>query len=800
MRRIGSAASFVVHFIDPKFAENRDEELNPRILYLAYRSVGPSADLIVPAVALYLVAFVGIVLNGTVLVVTAKSSSLRGSANFLVALICLCELVHQIGHTFFLVVVISGTNFVSLFTADLIMAPSIFALNCGLMAMFCAAFDRLFAISSKFKHSSIFTKHKFPYLIAHLLICVIYGAFTLNYVLANAFENAGNPTTGSVAEIFLGPVGYKFFVGTTFISMCSVCCYVAIFLIIRCKNGVSQQTSTRLLRSLVIILAINIGGYFFTLAMFQILQAIGPMLGSPIRAWQFGFIAGILLNAAAGSNAVVLYFNRSSVSINLINTLYLAYGSVGPSADLIVPAVALNLVAFVGIVLNGTVLVVTVKSNSLRGSANFLMALICLCELVHQIGHTFFLVVVISGTNFVSLFTADLIMALYLAYRFAGPSADLIVPAVALNLVALVGIVLNGTVLMVTVKSNSLRGSANFLMALICLCELVHQIGHTFFLVVIVSGTNFVGLLTANLIMAPSIFAFNCGSMTMFCAAFDRLFAVALPFKHSSIFNKYKLQYLLGHMFICTLYAALFQHYVLTFAFENAGNATTGMIADTLISPEVGPKLLIGTTVLSLSSISCYMAIFVIIRCKKAVSQQTSTRLLRSLIIILSISIGGYFVNLVVYNLLNFFGPIFWSPIRVWQSGFITAILLNAATGSNAIILYLNSTEYRRELKEVLRTLLKLFCKNNAKTDICAAQQKRTFAPQSKNRHLHRRAKRHLHRTAKTDICAAQQNKRTFAPLSKNGHLCRSAKTDICAAQQNRHLRRGHLRLDTCAA
>ncbi|KAL3100928.1 hypothetical protein niasHS_001388 [Heterodera schachtii] len=90
-------------------------------LYLAYRSVGPSADLIVPAVALYLVAFVGIVLNGTVLVVTVKSSSLRGSANFLMALICLCELVHQIGHTFLLFVVISGTNFVSLLTADLIM-------------------------------------------------------------------------------------------------------------------------------------------------------------------------------------------------------------------------------------------------------------------------------------------------------------------------------------------------------------------------------------------------------------------------------------------------------------------------------------------------------------------------------------------------------------------------------------------------------------------------------------------------------------------------------------------------------
>ncbi|KAL3099085.1 hypothetical protein niasHS_001073 [Heterodera schachtii] len=280
-------------------------------LYLAYRSVGPSADLIVPAVALYLVAIVGIMLNGTVLVVTVKSSSLRGSANFLMALICLCELVHQIGHTFFLVVVISGTNFVSLLTADLIMTPMLFASNCGLMAMFCAAFDRFFAVVSPFKHSSIFTKYKIPYLLGHLLICVIYAALVQYFVLDYAFENAGNPTTGVVAETLLGPVGYKFFAGTFIISFCSTCCYVSIFVIIRCKNGVTQQTNTRVLRSLVIILSINIGGYLINLAMYQLLYAFGSFLGPPIRAWQFGFISGILLNAAAGSNAIVLFLNST---------------------------------------------------------------------------------------------------------------------------------------------------------------------------------------------------------------------------------------------------------------------------------------------------------------------------------------------------------------------------------------------------------------------------------------------------------------------------------------------------------
>ncbi|KAL3098851.1 hypothetical protein niasHT_024606 [Heterodera trifolii] len=280
-------------------------------LYLAYRSVGPSADLIVPAVALYLVVLVGIVLNGTVLVVTVRSNSLRGSANFLMALICLCELVHQIGHTFFLIVVISGKNFVSLLTADFFMTPMIFALNCGLMAMFCAAFDRLFAIISPFNHNAIFIKYKFPYLLGHLFICTIYATFIQYCVLAYAFENAGSPTTGVVAETLLGPVGYIFFGGAFLVLLGSSCCYVAIFVLIRSKNGVTQQTNTRLLRSMIIILCISIGSYLINLAMYQLLYAFGSILGSPIRIWQVGFIAGILLNAGAGSNAVVLYFNST---------------------------------------------------------------------------------------------------------------------------------------------------------------------------------------------------------------------------------------------------------------------------------------------------------------------------------------------------------------------------------------------------------------------------------------------------------------------------------------------------------
>uniref|UniRef100_A0A914I1F1 G_PROTEIN_RECEP_F1_2 domain-containing protein n=1 Tax=Globodera rostochiensis TaxID=31243 RepID=A0A914I1F1_GLORO len=266
-------------------------------IYLAYRFAGPSADLIVPAAVLYAVAAVGIVSNATVLVVTVKSGFLRGSANFLMSMLCMFELIHQTGHTFFLVVVISGTNFVSLLTAGLFMAPMIFALNCGLMAIFCAAFDRLLAVAATHLHKEIYLRFKYAYLLAHLFVCTLYGAFTLNYVLVYAFENAGNPTTGVVAETLLGSVGYKFFAGAVILSLCSIC--------------FSQETNTRLVRSLVIILSISIGGYLFSLALYQLLYAFGHLFGSPIQIWQLSFIGGVLLNAGAAANAPVLYFNST---------------------------------------------------------------------------------------------------------------------------------------------------------------------------------------------------------------------------------------------------------------------------------------------------------------------------------------------------------------------------------------------------------------------------------------------------------------------------------------------------------
>ncbi|CAK5082519.1 unnamed protein product [Meloidogyne enterolobii] len=90
---------------------------------------------------------------------------------------------------------------------------------------------------------------------------------------------------------------------------------------------------------------------------------------------------------------------------------------------------------------------------------------------------------------------------LYQAYANSGPTWHIVLPASLLFIVALFGIILNSFVVIVTIATPTLRGSANYLMALICFCEVLHASGHSIFFVIAVTGKNFVPLLAANLLM-----------------------------------------------------------------------------------------------------------------------------------------------------------------------------------------------------------------------------------------------------------------------------------------------------------
>uniref|UniRef100_A0A915NMX5 G protein-coupled receptor n=1 Tax=Meloidogyne floridensis TaxID=298350 RepID=A0A915NMX5_9BILA len=171
----------------------------------------------------------------------------------------------------------------------------LFAINMTIALMLSAAADRLFAVAIPHLHKSICIEHKKSYLGIHTFACSLYGFYGLYYITAYSIKNPNIPTTGCLSEILIGAVGTEYFI------------HCAIF------NSLTalQETNTRLLRSLVCIMVISVGGYIINLSVYQVFfKLIEEQIFSQIILWQLGFIPGILLNLGAASNALILYFTR----------------------------------------------------------------------------------------------------------------------------------------------------------------------------------------------------------------------------------------------------------------------------------------------------------------------------------------------------------------------------------------------------------------------------------------------------------------------------------------------------------
>jgi hypothetical protein len=78
-------------------------------------------------------------------------------------------------------------------------------------------------------------------------------------------------------------------------------------------------------------------------------------------------------------------------------------------------------------------------------------------------------------------------------------------------------------------KFRKLRSSANFLLAITSLFEMLHQHGHFLFLYVAFSGRNFIDLQLAIRLGTPSLFGIFAIASLMLFTGIDRLIAVTMP-------------------------------------------------------------------------------------------------------------------------------------------------------------------------------------------------------------------------------------------------------------------------------
>ncbi|KAL3107374.1 hypothetical protein niasHT_012814 [Heterodera trifolii] len=114
----------------------------------------------------------------------------------------------------------------------------------------------------------------------------------------------------------------------------------------------------------------------------------------------------------------------------------------------------------------------------------------------------------------------------YLTFKDANPSWSLIGCASIFGIIAVFGIIFNSSVIYVTIRTKSFRGTVNYLLALCSLFELIHQSGHFLFVYTAFSGQNFIEYRLAVKITFISWFGIAGVYPMMFFTGIDRLIGV----------------------------------------------------------------------------------------------------------------------------------------------------------------------------------------------------------------------------------------------------------------------------------
>ncbi|KAI3419190.1 hypothetical protein GPALN_006942 [Globodera pallida] len=265
---------------------------------------------------------------------------------------------------------------------------------------------------------------------------------------------------------------------------------------------------------------------------------------------------------------------------------------------------------------------------------------------------------------------------LYQMYRNVYPCWPFIISAVAINLVALFGMISNFGVIWVTYCTKTLHGTANFLIALCSFFELLHQQGHWLFLYTALSGQNFLPLTLAIRICTVSLFGTGGISTSMAFTGLDRLLCVLFP----TFPRKVKpLPYLCVIILICMAFSAL---NVMVF-YDSARKVPNLMVTGPYLS-----KTLISELIWYSVTIALYVIVGIVIKKRSAVSnssaaEQTNRRIYRSILIIVLLNVGGYYL-ITVYAL--FIEPHLATtdPLFSWTiTMFVSIVLVNVSAASN---------------------------------------------------------------------------------------------------------------------
>uniref|UniRef100_A0A914H667 G_PROTEIN_RECEP_F1_2 domain-containing protein n=1 Tax=Globodera rostochiensis TaxID=31243 RepID=A0A914H667_GLORO len=305
--------------------------------------------------------------------------------------------------------------------------------------------------------------------------------------------------------------------------------------------------------------------------------------------------------------------------------------------------------------------------------------------------------------------------ALYLQYKDEELCWPFIGIALILSTIAFFGIVFNSTLIYVTIRAKNINGTANYLLALNAMFELMHQYVYFTFLYLSLTGQNFIDYKLAVKIGMLSIFGYSGVFPAMLCTGIDRLFCVIFPIFHRTV---KKLAYLSGMCIACAAFSVYSVIIIIITAESMPNMKTTGFKGDLYQGNLANVRKNI-IFLLIISTIFVYFVTGINIRKRKiqnvTIADKINRKIFYSLCLIISVNIGGYF-------LMYFYG-LFIMPSLVQQNSLILAwfgvvlfaIPLNISAISIAPILFMTSALYRKAFQSEwkrLRTLVGLGSSN----------------------------------------------------------------------------------------
>uniref|UniRef100_A0A915DR75 G-protein coupled receptors family 1 profile domain-containing protein n=1 Tax=Ditylenchus dipsaci TaxID=166011 RepID=A0A915DR75_9BILA len=254
---------------------------------------------------------------------------------------------------------------------------------------------------------------------------------------------------------------------------------------------------------------------------------------------------------------------------------------------------------------------------------------------------------------------------------------------------AMLAAFLNLALVYITYKNRSLHKTYNILLAASAVTGIAHELGFNTTIFLLSKGQILTELLTCFYAQSYAVFGVTFSYTSLLVIAIDRLISVLLPVWHRKLGG-------FVYIFVLSLIVSgLFSIYMFAFAYIYARNHPKFMVVcmhSAVFIGYVGPFQFQSCLTFSIMTIFCYALIWILLRTKKSGDVKSTRRIFKSLVVILIVVFCGWTLNSIIELTCRYYTNTATQRFFVTRIG---ALLINLTSGSDLIILYFCSTDYK---------------------------------------------------------------------------------------------------------